>query len=116
MLEIFIFSINLYLFPIDEIFSFIVNDIISELHTRDGIDSLSDNNKAVFSDTMNHFEKLREQGRLDENITIKLSYETPSVSSIENVCSPTSKNPLYNYSYWIIVSKAWSSSNRTFIL
>lgn len=97
LLEIFIFSINLhYLFPIDEIFSFIVNDIISELHTRDGIDSLSDNNKAVFSDTMNHFEKLREQGRLDENITIKLSYETPSVSSIEKMyVHQQVKNPPY---------------------
>lgn len=83
LLEIFIFSVNLhYIFPIQEIFGFINDNIVAELDTRD---SLSGKNEAVFKETKDHFEMLNNKGLLGENYTINMDYTIPDYTVVSDM-------------------------------
>lgn len=83
LLEIFIFSVNLhYIFPIQEIFDFINDNIIAELDTKD---SLSGKNDKVFKETKNHFEMLSNKGLVGRSYKINMDYTIPDYSVVCNM-------------------------------
>ncbi len=83
LLEVFIFLLNLYhLFPLQDIFDFINTVIMFELDTRD---SLSGNNAFVFIKAKEHFEMLCGQGLIGGKNLIKLDYEIPDSTFVNDM-------------------------------